>query len=125
MSKADEAGHGASGGGRKFWDALSAHWFEDLPEGECLGLAGRWFIAGCGTATFFLATMLLQSSTVLSTDAEVLIGYVGISVGFILGLGFLLAWKRPRSGPVRLYMSGIALPSFILLAARAATNIGA
>lgn len=109
---------------KNFWDALSAHWFEDLPEKECLNLVERWFIATCGTGTFFLTNFLLQLETALPTNPKILQGLLLIAVSFAFGLGFLLAWKRPRTGPVRLFVSGVALPSFVLLSARIVTSIG-
>ena len=109
---------------RRVWETVTAHWFEDLPENEQLSLYWRWLVAGCGTATFILANMLLQFSEVLSTDAALVSGYLLISVGLTVGLGFLLAWKRKKTGPVRLFLSGIALPSVVMLAVRSSTSIG-
>ena len=39
-------------------------------------------------------------------------------------LGFLLAWKRPQSGPVRLFLSGVTLPALILFLVRFSDLIG-
>ena len=114
----------AEGGVYRFWDSLAAHWFEDLPDGERLGNAARWFLASCGVATFVLAVVLVQAEAVLTSDPDVLLGIFLIGFCFTAGLGFLLAWKRPRTGPVRLFVSGVTLPSFVLLAARIATGVG-
>lgn len=124
MAKDDQLTGGAKGRDLRFWNALADHWFEDLPDDEQLGLAPRWSIAGFGVATYFLAYVLVESERVLSAPPQAQFGLLLMGSSFIVGLGFLLAWKRPRTGPVRLFVSGVALPSFILLAAHTVTSIG-
>ena len=107
---------------RNLWHALAEHWFEDLPEGEELGPVVRGLVATAGTATFAVVYTLLLKDVLTPFDAPVL--YFLMCLGMSGSLGFLLAWKRKRSGPVRLYLSGVVLPSFVLLVARSATFLG-
>ena len=108
---------------RGLWQAFAEHWFEDLPNDEQLNLPARWFIATTGAATFVVAHILLSANVLDTNDAPGWLFFV-ICVGFSVGLGFLLAWKRKKTGPVRLYISGVALPSFVFLAARSGTFLG-
>ena len=108
---------------RNLWEAFAAHWFEDLCEEEALGAFTRWLIASAGTATFVVAYMLLTAE-VLNTGVVTTLELTLICIGTSGSLGFLLAWKRKRTGPVRLYISGVALPSFVLLVARGSTLFG-
>ena len=108
---------------RNPWQALAAHWFEDLCDDEALSAPARWLIATAGTATFVVAYMLLTAE-VLDTGIATTLELVLICIGISGSLGFLLAWKRKRTGPVRLYISGVALPSFVLLLVRASAFLG-
>ena len=110
---------------RDLWQALADHWFEDLPHGEQLHLPVRWLVATAGVASFLISFILLSSPSILSPQqdtGELL--FLLIGVVFCVGLGFLLAWKRKQTGPVRLYVSGVALPAFLFLAARSGTFLG-
>ena len=107
---------------RNLWQALAAHWFEDLCGDEALSAPARWLIATAGTATFVVAYMLLTAE-VFEAKATIL-ELTLICICISGGLGFLLAWKRKRTGPVRLYISGVALPSFVLLLVKASVFLG-
>lgn len=110
---------------RNFWTIVVAPWFEDLPEGERLSLPERWVTASIGTASFIGIYMMFTSETVFSvSDALTSLLLPLICMGVIVGFGFLLAWKRERTGPVRLYLSGVALPSFVFLSMHIATYLG-
>lgn len=109
---------------RNLWQAIAAHWFEDLPGGQELTGWARWLTASAGSATFIVIHLLLTSPSVLGEPDLTVGAFLVICFGFSGGLGFLLAWKRKRTGPVRLYVSGIALPAFVFFVARFATFLG-
>lgn len=108
---------------RNLWHALAEHWFEDLPKGEELGPVVRGLVATAGTATFTVVYTLLLADVLKPFDSPVM--YLLMCVVISVSLGFLLGWKRRRTGPVRLYVSGVVLPSFVLLVVRSATFLGA
>ena len=106
------------------WQAVATHWFEDLQNGEELKGFARWLTASAGSATFIVIYLLLVSPSVLEEPNLTVALFFIICFGFSGSLGFLLAWKRKRTGPVRLFVSGIALPAFVFFAARFATFFG-
>lgn len=105
------------------WDFLDKHWMEALSGGKELSPPVRWAIASSGSLTFFFVYFLITASELLFT-IETIVLYLVIGFVFSGWLGVILAWKRERSGPVRLYISGVSLPSFVYLAARSATAFG-
>lgn len=107
-----------------FSQALGSHLFEDLAEGKGLALWVRWVVATSGVASYLLADRLFGTSRALG---GVLFGelLLLLAAGFSFGLGFLLAWKRERTGPVRLYVSGFFLPSLMHLTLKVGELLGA
>ena len=90
-----------------------------------MSLPERWITASTGTASFIGIYMMFNTATVFSTsDVRSSLLLLLICMGVIVGFGFLLAWKRERTGPVRLYLSGVALPSFVFLSMHVATYLG-
>ena len=101
-----------------------APWFEDLPKEKRLPLWKRWVTASTGTASFIGIYMLFEAEDVFS-DLNVLASpLLTICITVVVGFGFLLAWKREHTGPIRLYLSGVALPSFVFLSVHIATYLG-
>ena len=125
MTNQEQSNGEGARGHRNLWQALADHWFEDLPEGKELKFIPRWFVATIGTVTFLSLYFNFSSESALDPIKSVVGGMeLGIYAFFAVGLGFLLAWKRERTGPVRLFISGITLPAFVLLAAKLATLFG-
>ena len=97
-----------------FSQALGSHLFEDLAEGNELASWVRCVVAAFGVMSYLVADRLFGASRVLSGPDATALEFL-LSAGFALGLRFLLAWKRERTGPVRLYVSGFFLPSLMSL----------
>ena len=106
-----------------FSQALGSHLFEDLTEGKELASWVRWVVATSGVMSYLVADRLFGASRVLGGPDTTALEFL-LSAGFALGLGFLLAWKRERTGPVRLYVSGFFLPSLMNLTVKVGALAG-
>lgn len=104
--------------------AIAKHWFTDLPTGQEIHGFVRWLIATLGSIIFMGVYYLLAPQEVFDAPSEALTIIVFICLAISAILGFLLAWKRKNTGPVRLFISGITLPAFVLLVAHVATLYG-
>ena len=56
----------------------------------------------------------ILSTTPLSANLSAVITPTVYTLILSIGYGFLLSWKRKKTGPVRLYLSGLLLPAFVL-----------
>ena len=111
--------------GRNLWQALAAQWFTPLPSGQELRLLSRLGVCCLGTGTFLVLYRLFESPAVFQRPD---LGIWGIILYYLIPtvvLGFLLAWKREGAGPVRLYISGVTVPAFVLFVVRLATLLPA
>lgn len=95
------------------------------PSEEGLKGSTRWFVASCGTFIFFLTYITFIASEYKGSVLEPSPILFPLIVGMVLtaGFGYLVAWKQPRSGPVRLFVSGVTLPAFVLYVVRISTGI--
>lgn len=98
--------------------AFAKYLFEDLPDGENLPGLVRWLVATAGTVTFFIFSMSVYSQDTLRPFESEFGSLFTMGLIYCMVLGYLVSWKRYRSGPVNLYVSGVALPSFVVFAAR-------
>ncbi|MDE0208170.1 MAG: hypothetical protein OXP66_19315, partial [Candidatus Tectomicrobia bacterium] len=99
-------------------------WFEDLPECKQIPGGNRILISTFGVFTFVFLYLLVNLDTVVTrSDAPISILILPI-FAYCIVLGFLLAWKRERSGPVRLFISGVALPSLVIFLVRSSSLLG-
>ena len=104
--------------------AIAKHWFAHLPTGQEIHGFVRWLIATFGSIIFMGIYFLLAPQKVFDAPSEALTIVVFTCLAISAILGFLLAWKRNRTGPVRLFISGITLPAFVLFVAHVATLYG-
>lgn len=111
---------------KSVWQHAREIWFEDVPKEDQISFGGRRFISTSVVIVFILLY--------ISFDTRPIVEPLGLSTLFplvfaifaVVGifLGFLLAWKRPQSGPVRLFLSGVTLPAHILFLVRFSGLIG-
>ncbi|MDE0698602.1 MAG: hypothetical protein OXH76_22510 [Boseongicola sp.] len=100
---------------RGFWSKMADQWLEDLPKKVAMPTGVRWAIASSGVATYLIGLALFQSGVIRFADVWEVILYFILFILISGYLGFILAYKRTRTGPVRLFLSGVALPSFVQL----------
>ena len=105
------------------WVSFLEKFFNDLPEENQLHTALRCLIAGGGMFSFFIAYLTVHYIPKLLVGQDTPINLLNFILIFLIALflsgvlGFILAWKREKSGPVRLYVSGIVLSYFLFFSA--------
>lgn len=101
---------------------LREHWFQDSQ--HTWNKRQQFFFTFLGSLSFFvmmpvftLTTGNVAFQTYIFSEGIVLLTMcliVILASGFY---GFMLAWVPRKTGPARLYLSGIALPSIVLFIA--------
>lgn len=119
------------------------YWFggRPMPMGKPgkLDFFVHWLIASAGAFTylllFYLQSIFALSSSPLSssplsslsyTDVYFFYGLLGLLGIYSICFGFLLVWKRSlyTGRPVFLFLSGVMLPAFIVMAVNISKGIG-
>ena len=97
--------------------SIREHWFH---ESEEVWSRYRQFVfTFLGALTFFVIVFIsslvggsLQSQIPLFATTLIYSG--GLIISLPMFFGALLAWREKKTNPIRLYLSGVALPAFVM-----------
>ena len=101
----------------KWGKLLRKHWFPKSDKKWTI--PKQFFFTYLGALTFFsvvFTTSLTSGVLTFQTDIFLTTIYFWTTIIFILSgfFGFILAWGPKKTGPVRLYISGVSLPALVM-----------